>query len=151
MIKIVRTDSENAGFRELVARLDEYMARIDSAEHSFYAQFNKIDKIRNAVVAYDDETAIGCGAFKEYEPGAVEIKRMFVREENRNQGIAGFVLAELEAWAKELKYEEAILETGQRQIEALAFYIKNGYEYVPNYGQYAGVENSVCLKKKFIS
>ncbi len=147
MIKIVRTDSDDKDFRELVAQLDEYLAVIDGAEHSFYAQFNKLDKIRNAVVAFDDETAVGCGAFKEYEPGVVEIKRMFVRKENRRGGVANFVLAELESWAKELRYEEAVLETGARQIEAVAFYKKSGYEYIPNYGQYAGVENSVCMRK----
>ena len=85
MIELVRTDSENSDFRELVGKLDADLAIRDGAEHLFYAQFNKIDKIREVVVAYEDGKAVGCGAFREYQPNAVEIKRMFVREEDRGR------------------------------------------------------------------
>jgi putative acetyltransferase len=145
--KILRTDSDNADFRELVKLLDAELAVRDGAEHSFYAQYNKIDKIREVVVAFESEKAIGCGAFKEYEPHVAEIKRMYVRKENRSRGIAAEILAELENWAKELNFREAILETGLKQPEAIRLYKKSGYEIIPNYGQYAGVENSVCMRK----
>jgi N-acetylglutamate synthase-like GNAT family acetyltransferase len=96
MIKLLRTDSENADFRALVALLDADLAIRDGAEHAFYAQFNKINKIRHVVVAMENEIAVGCGAFKDYEKETAEIKRMYVREENRGRGIAGLILAELE-------------------------------------------------------
>lgn len=146
-LKLLRTDSENFDFRELVALLDADLAIRDGAEHSFYAQYNKIDKIREVVVAYENERAVGCGAFKEYEPKTAEIKRMYVREDMRGKGIAGKVLEELEIWAKELNFSECILETGLKQPEAIKLYRKSGYQTMPNYGQYAGVENSVCLRK----
>lgn len=146
-IKILRTDSDNTDFRELVRLLDADLAIRDGAEHSFYAQYNKIDKIRETVVAYENEKAIGCGAFKEYEPQTAEIKRMYVREENRGRGVAGQILAELETWAKESNFTRCVLETGKKQPEAIALYRKSGYEIIPNYGQYAGVENSVCMEK----
>ena len=85
-IKILRTDSENPDFCELVKLLDAELAIRDGAEHSFYAQYNKIDKIREVVIAFENERAVGCGAFKEYEPEIAEIKRMYVREENRGKG-----------------------------------------------------------------
>jgi hypothetical protein len=47
----------------------------------------------------------------------------------------------------ELGYAEAILETGKKQPEAIRSYQKSGYELIPNFGQYQGVENSVCMKK----
>jgi putative acetyltransferase len=147
MIKLLRTDSDNADFRELVALLDADLARRDGAEHAFYAQFNKVDKIREVVVAYQNEQAIGCGAFKEYSRDAAEIKRMYVREDERGKGVAGKVLAELEIWAKELNFIECVLETGKKQPEAIGLYRKSGYETIPNYGQYVGVENSVCMRK----
>lgn len=146
-IKLLRTDSDDADFRELVVLLDADLAIRDGAEHSFYAQFNKIDKIREVIVAYENEEAVGCGAFKEYEPETAEIKRMYVREIMRGKGIAGMILNELEAWAKELNFAECILETGLKQPEAIRLYQKSGYEIIPNYGQYAGVENSVCMRK----
>ena len=147
MIKLVRTNSDNADFRELVALLDADLAIRDGAEHSFYAQFNKVDAIRHVVVAYEGETAVGCGAFKEYEVTTAEIKRMFVREEVRGRGIAGGILAELEAWAKELGFAECILETGVKQPEAIRLYQKSGYEKMTSYGQYLNVANSVCMRK----
>ncbi len=147
MTNLVRTDSDNSDFRELVALLDADLQIRDGAEHSFYAQFNKIDKIREVVVAYENEKAVGCGAFKEFSAGAAEIKRMFVRPENRGRGIAGKILTELENWAKELNFSECILETGVKQPEAIRLYQKSGYEKIPSYGQYLNVENSVCMKK----
>jgi GNAT superfamily N-acetyltransferase len=147
MINLVRTNSDNSDFRELVALLDEDLQIRDGDEHSFYAQFNKIDKIQHVVVAYEDSEAVGCGAIKEYEKSVAEIKRMFVRTERRGCGIAKIILSELETWAGELGFSECILETGWKQPEAIALYQKSGYETIPNYGQYNGVENSVCMKK----
>lgn len=72
---------------------------------------------------------------------------MFVRPELRGRGIAGEILKELEIWANELNFSECILETGIKQPEAIALYRKSGYETIPNYGQYIGVENTVCMKK----
>ena len=150
-INLLRTDSDNEDFRALVALLDADLAIRDGAEHLFYAQFNKIDKIRHVVVAYAGEKAVGGGAFKEYEAGAAEIKRMFVREDERGRGVAKSVLAELETWAQELGFSECVLETGRKQPEAVAVYRKSGYEIVPNYGQYVGVENSICMKKAIVA
>jgi putative acetyltransferase len=146
-MNLVRTDSGNSDFRELVALLDADLAILDGAEHSFYAQFNKIDKIRRAVVAYENGRAIGCGAFREYAPEVAEIKRMFVRLENRRRGAAQMILGELEAWARELNFSECILETGIKQPEAIGLYRKSGYETILCYGQYLNVANSVCMKK----
>ena len=147
MTNLIRTDSDNNDFRELVTLLDADLQIRDGAEHSFYAQFNKIDEIREVVIAYEDEKAVGCGAFKYYEKETAEIKRMFVREDMRGRGIASEILAELEVWAKELNYTECILETGVKQPEAIALYRKSGYEIIQSYGQYLNVENSVCMKK----
>ena len=40
-----------------------------------------------------------------------------------------------------------ILETGFKQPEAIRLYTKNNYNVIPNYGQYAGMVNSVCMEK----
>jgi putative acetyltransferase len=147
MIQLHRTDSDNPDFQSLVRLLDEYLAEKDGAEHSYYAQFNKLDKIRHVVVVYNDEEPIGCGAFKQYDEQTVEIKRMFVHSDFRGQRVGKLILSELEIWAGELKFAECILETGWKQIEAVRLYQRSGYEIIPNYDQYIGVENSVCLRK----
>ncbi|MFO7445403.1 MAG: GNAT family N-acetyltransferase [Ignavibacteriaceae bacterium] len=148
MIKILRTNSDNKDFAFLVALLDADLAVRDGDDHPFYAQYNKIDAIKYTVVAYENDKPLGCGAIKEYQPGIMEIKRMFVLPETRGKGIATKVLLELEKWAAELSYSKCILETGKKQPEAIALYKKNGYTMIPNYGQYAGMDNSVCFEKR---
>ena len=148
MIKIVRTNSDNPDFIELVKYIDADLAIRDGNEHSFYAQFNKIDKIKFVVIAYEDDQPVGCGAIKEYAPNTMEIKRMYTSPASRGNGIATKVLTELENWAAEMSFEKCILETGKKQPEAIALYKKSGYKSISNYGQYAGIENSVCFRKE---
>ncbi len=147
MIELIRTDSDNPDFIDLVRQLDAYLAVTDGDDHSFYSQYNKLDKIRHVVLAYDGETPVGCGAIKAFAADTMEVKRMYVSPEGRNKGIATKLLAELENWAAELSSKRCILETGKRQREAVELYKKNNYQIIPNYGQYAGVENSVCFEK----
>lgn len=147
MFLLQRTDSYNVYFRELVAMLDTFLAERDGKDHAFYAQFNKLDNIKNTIVCFDDNEAIGCGAFKQYDETTVEIKRMFVKPSYRAKGTATKVLQELEKWAIENNFSSAILETVKNQPEAVALYKKNGYTIIPNFGQYKNVENSICMHK----
>jgi putative acetyltransferase len=147
MIQIARTDSENRDFVELVDQLDVDLAERDGTDHAFYAQFNKINKIRYVVLAFEGNRAVGCGAVKEYSADAMEVKRMFTVPTSRGNGVAKKILAELESWTAELGYKKCILETGKKQPEAIALYTKMGYHVIPNYGQYEGIENSVCFEK----
>ena len=147
MIRLLRTDSSNPDFQSLVQLLDAELRQRDGEEHAFFAQFHKIDQIRQVVVAYDGEIAVGCGAVKPYDAGTMEVKRMYVRPEARGKRIAVSVLRELEKWTRESGYRNCILETGERQPEAIALYTRCGYERIPNYGQYAQVATSVCFHK----
>ncbi|WP_131538270.1 GNAT family N-acetyltransferase [Pedobacter nototheniae] len=146
-VTLIKTDSNHPDFKELVVLLDKDLSIRDGEEHVFYAQFNKIDAIKEVVVAYKNNTPIGCGAIKPFSKTAVEVKRMFVHLDNRKQGIAAKILNELESWAFELGFTNCVLETGKKQPEAIALYHKAGYDIIPNYGQYIGVENSVCMSK----
>lgn len=151
MIRLVRTHSEDLDFRLLVKQLDADLKITDGDEHDFYNQFNAIDSIKHVVVAYSKKQAVACGAFKEFNRNSLEIKRMFTMPEERGKGIATLILKELENWGAQLGYSSSILETGIRQKEAIALYNKNLYNSTPNYGQYAGVKNSLCFKKQIIT
>jgi len=150
MIKISRTSSENPDFIALVKLLDADLEIRDGEDHTFYDQFNKIDRIRHAIIAYDNDIPISCGAMKQFAPGIMEIKRMFTLPNHRGKGMATKILSALEKWALELSYEKCILETGKKQPEAITLYKKNGYRIIANYGQYAGIENSICFEKYLI-
>lgn len=147
MVNIKRTTGSDTDFRLLITLLDKDLEVRNGDEQAFYTQFNTVDKIQNVVVAYDGAFPIGCGAFKKYENDALEVKRMFVRPEYRGKGIASAILKELEKWGEELDFYKFVLETGNKQQEAVRLYLRSGYHITPNYGQYAGVENSICMMK----
>ena len=112
-----------------------------------YDKHNKVDYINDVVIIYDDEVPVACGGFKEHDSESVEMKRVFVKKENRRQGLSKKVINELEKLVQAKGYKYAVLETGKKQIEAINLYKSSGYEMIENYGPYVGNENSICMKK----
>ncbi|WP_419489085.1 GNAT family N-acetyltransferase [Chryseobacterium bernardetii] len=147
---IHRTDSHSSDFKNLVKSLDVTLAHHNGDNDDFFAQFNKIDTIKNCIVAYIDEVPAACGAFKELSEDTVEIKRMFTNPEFRKRGLGSSIVGELENWAKELGYKKAVLETSKDLTNAISVYEKSGFQRIPNYGQYVGVDSSVCFEKRLI-
>lgn len=148
MFTLIRTNSDDPDFQELVKLLDLELQERDGEEHLFYAALNKTNTLNYVVVAYDQDEPIGCGALRGYSNDTMEVKRMFVRLQQRGQGIASTIMKALEDWCKELNIRKCVLETGKNQPEAIALYKKNQYHIIPNFGKYEGVENSVCFEKE---
>ncbi len=144
---IKRTSSDDQNFITLVILLDAELAVRDGTDHTFYAQFNKIDMLKHCIVVFDGDQPIACGAIRALDEESMEIKRMYVHPLSRKKGLATLILNELERWSSELGYKRCVLETGMKQPEAIALYQKNGYHRVPNYGPYIGVDNSLCFMK----
>lgn len=147
MLTFQRTDSSDAAFLALVRQLDAGLAVRNGEQNSFFAQYNKTDAIRHVIVAFDNDIAVGCGAIKAFDENAMEIKRMYTLPAYRGKGIAAQVVNALEEWTAALGYKKCVLETGTMLPEAIALYTKCGYTVIPNYGQYAGIESSVCFEK----
>ncbi|WP_316750758.1 GNAT family N-acetyltransferase [Pedobacter gandavensis] len=148
-VHLSRTNPDHLDFRKLIALLDENLEENNGVEaQAFFRQFNKTDEIKHVIIAYMEGVAIGCGSIKQYDPASMELKRMFVHPEFRNTGIASQILVHLEHWAKDMGYERCILETSDKQKEAVILYQKRGYHIIPNYGQYKNVAGSICMEKK---
>ena len=145
-MELIRTNSDNPDFKMLSALFDDYLVDIDGEEKDFFAFYNNV-QLDTVLVIYENSEVVGCGAFKKFDEHTAEIKRMFVHPNHRNKGIAKFVLTELELWANDLGFTSFILETSPKLTSAIALYEKTGYQLIPNYGQYIGVENSICMKK----
>jgi len=131
----------------LTHALDEELNVRYGKEQALYDQHNVIDPIETALVGYEGEIPVACGCFKKIDETTVEIKRMFVMPAYRRRGFSSQILSALEAWAGECGFSHAQLETGKAQPEAIALYTKIGYEVIPNYTPYVGMENSVCMHK----
>ena len=147
MIETIRTNSTHPDFIKLVRLLDSYLKTVDGDENEFYHQYNGIENLNHVVVAYFNNSSVGCGSFKKFNNDSVEIKRMFVIDDFRGKGIATIILKDLESWATELHFSRCILETGKRQTEAIMLYKKNNYYVTENFPPYVGVDNSLCFEK----
>ena len=146
-VQIKRVDGNNPDLQNLAAALSAQLAELNGEKNDFYAQFNKAASLPHAVVAYKDDKPVGCGGFRPFEDAVVEIKRMFVTPDCRGMGVGRLVLSELEAWAAQLDYRGAVLETSKRLTAANKLYLSAGYELIPNYDPYVGIEDSVCMRK----
>ena len=145
-----RTSTSDPDFMYLVSLLDNELWIELQEDQSTYEQYNKVSGISTAIVVYDKEKPIACGCYKEYNTGTVEIKRMFVEKNHRGNGIAKLVLKKLENWAIENGFQNAILETSIHFNVAKNLYQQAGYIITPNYDQYKGLEESICMKKKLM-
>lgn len=142
-----RTDNTNPHFKELVAALDKELRDRYGDIQDSYEKHNKMDFLDTVILAYENDAPVGCGCFKKFNENSVEIKRMFVKKENRGQGVAGAILGELEKWAAERGFTMTVLETAKRQPEAIALYKRMGYADMEKYGPYVHLEESICMKK----
>ena len=148
MAEFVRTTSENTDFRNLIQALDEDLYLRNGEAQLQYRQYNQVDLIDHVVVVYFEEKPVGCGCYKRFDDKTVEMKRMFVLAEMRGKQLAAQMLQELEKWAVEEGNTAAVLETGYRQVEAIRLYTVAGYSLIANYGQYIGMEESICYRKE---
>ena len=148
MTEFIRTTSTNPDFRKLIYALDEDLYQRNGEAQLQYRQYNQVDLINHVVVVYFEGKPVGCGCYKRFDEQTVEMKRMFVLPEFRGKQLAAQMLQELEKWAVEEGNTSAVLETGHRQVEAIRLYTVAGYSLIENYGQYIGMEDSICFRKE---
>lgn len=148
MIIVKRTTPDDPSVKPLIQKLDRELWERYPSDQAFFEGFNKLPADARVVIAFNDETPIGCGAFKPLDAEKVEIKRMYVDPSVRGRAIGVLLLENLEQWAKEDGFATAVLETGINQPEAIRLYEKVGYKRIPNYEPYIGVELSLCYSKK---
>ena len=148
IIAIKRTSSSDKDFNELVTKLDHELWNELKEDQGTYDKYNKVPGLQTVVILYLNQRAAACGCFKKYSDDTVEIKRMFVEKEFRGRGLSRIIVNELEAWAVESGFQFAVLETSIHFKVARSLYQSEGYGVIDNYGQYAGLEESVCMKKK---
>ena len=97
------------------------------------------------IVAELNAEIVGCGAIRPLSEKRGEVKRMFAKYPRKNIGQS--ILSFLETKAKELNFEELVLETRVKNIEACSFYMNSNYIKIPNYGKYTDRRDAVCFQK----
>jgi putative acetyltransferase len=98
-----------------------------------------------------DGRAVACGGICRFDETRAELKRMYVEPDARGRGLGRRVLEALEDEARRLGYDAVVLETGERNREALGLYGSVGYRPIPCYGPYAQQATSRCYEKALVS
>lgn len=147
---IKRTSADDPDFRMLIAELDSELWVELEEDQATYDPFNKVEHIDTVIVLYFHDEPVACGCYKEVNQMTIEIKRMFVRKAHRGKGLAKEVLGQLERWALERNYRLSVLETSIHFQTARQLYSGYGYHIIENYGPYAGLEDSICMKKELV-
>ena len=144
-ITLRRTDSDSGEFKNLISNHDK--------ELESYSDIYKNDsEIQGAsiIIAYYDNKPVGCASFDHYDNDTIEIKKLYVLPEFRDVGISEIVLKDLEQWARENKYNNAILETRFPYNREVNIFEDNGYNIIEKFGNYKYIENSICYGKKLV-
>ncbi|MDY7086799.1 MAG: GNAT family N-acetyltransferase [Actinomycetota bacterium] len=97
-------------------------------------------------VADDGERLVGCAGWRRHGDDA-ELKRMFTARSARGQGLGRRMLATIEQSARDSGCRRVILETGDKQPEAVALYVSAGYSRIEDFGFYAGHEGVLSYAK----
>ena len=98
-------------------------------------------------VAYAGEELLGCACWRAHGPDD-ELKRMFTVPAARGRGVARKVLEAVEESARRRECRRVILETGDKQPEAIALYISCGYQRIPDFGYYKDSEGVLSFARK---
>jgi GNAT superfamily N-acetyltransferase len=99
------------------------------------------------LIGYLGGVPVAMGGVRRFEPATMEIKRMYVAPEVRGQGLSRVMLSALEELAGQLGARRVVLETGERQPEAMRLYETSGYQRIDGFGHYRCQPLSVSYGK----
>ncbi len=104
------------------------------------------DTVLTCVLAVDGGIPVGHAALRRVDD-YFELKNVIVAESHRGRGVGRALLAEIERATVEAGGDALVLQTGDRQPEAVALYEKLGWERIPPFGNYTLISNSICFRK----
>jgi GNAT superfamily N-acetyltransferase len=86
-------------------------------------------------IALDGGRAVGCCGWRRHGDDA-ELKRMYTSPAARGAGVARRLLTAIEESARAAGHKRVILETGDKQPEAVNLYVSAGYDQIEDFGYY---------------
>lgn len=152
MISIAIETADQPDVARMLEAGERFAASLYAPDECFLLDLGELQEPGVTVfVARADGAAVGMAALVANEDGLdsdrAELKRLFVDDAVRGQGVASRLLAAIEAHAVAAGVGVILLETGTRSHAAIALYDKLGYQHIPPFGIYIGSATSVCMQK----
>lgn len=150
-MEIREVPTNHSDLLQLVKELDAFfVGKWGQQIAEGYQELHNLSQMAYALICYDNKKPVGCGCYKVIDRQTIEIKRMYVDERYRRQGIATMILQSLERKAFQEGFTIAELETGKDMQDNILMYEKYGYHLVENYGVFVGDDICVCMEKYLI-
>ena len=148
-LTIQRESPDQPDVVRLIEALDAYATALYPPESNHLLDIAALcDPAFTFLVVRDGREVIACGAILNHPRGWGEVKRMYVRPEQRGRGIGRRVLSELEKTAQGARLPLLRLETGIHNKEALTLYRRAGFVERGPFGDYAPDPLSVFMEKR---
>ena len=149
--------SDKNAIRELFTEYTEMLYRADSRLRNYLSMQNYDEEYRNPemkygrpagrlYIVYDGNTPAACIGLKKIDDTRCEVKRMYVREAYRSQGIATELLEMIEKDAKEIGYRELYLDTFPQLEDAVRLYRRCGFQDTERYND-SPLDTTIFMKK----
>ena len=142
-ISILREPPTTKAATQLIAELDAFLAPLYPAESQHGYSIEKlIEQKVEFFVLYHGGSPAGCAGIQFFsdprEPSGTygELKRMYVRDEFRGQGLGRILLDHVEQVAAARGVVKLRLETGTLQDAAIGLYEDSGFHKIPPFGEY---------------
>ena len=149
-LKIVEVDPQGADAMALLreAAIEARNLYPEQFKHAAQWPENAPATVRGIyLLGYLEETPVVCGALRPIDETTVEVRRVFVTADKRRNGLARVMLGKLDLYAARFGYTTMRLETGCRQLSAIALYESIGYKRIKPFGEYLDDPLSVCFEK----
>ncbi len=146
--RVAWQDTAAAALREamMLELRDRYADLIASGELTWG---DGMESVAYTGLAESDGSAVGHVALRWLGPD-LEIKRMYVVPRARGTGVAQAILAAVEDTAREMGAPRLVLQTGNRQQDAVRLYERSGYVRVPIFPPYQNIDVSLCFAKALV-
>ncbi len=145
-MELVWVSPEHPDFAAMAAKLDATLRARQGESQAAFAPYNLAGDLSVALVAYQGERAVACGALKTVAGAEAEIKRVYVSPACRRAGLGRRIVEALQKRAAEMGFKTLVLETNPAFTDAVALYRSLGFQTIENFGPYRGMR-TLCLGK----
>jgi len=147
-LAVAAEDPRQADVERLLRDGEAYALSLYPADSCYLMSVDELagDEV-TVIVARAEGRAVGMAALVDRGDGSAELKRLFVDERGRGRGVATAIMDALEHAARERGVRILQLETGPKQLAAIALYERRGYAVIDAFGPYVGDAFSVCMEK----
>jgi|GEM_PF-1304262 len=127
------------------SQLDDFFIDFLGDDSHIYSRYNMKENINHVWIAYDNNTPVGCIAYRAKSLNIGEVKRLFVKPDYRGKGISKLLLAAVEAFCKNRGDHTVHLSTRITLEPAITLYRNFGYVITFQSGLLCGIGKETLI------